>query len=169
MKNLNLVLAGLLVLVAIGVSVLVVYTTTTRILTAVESTIWQVFILTAGLVGSFIFGRQSAKEAAKEIIKPHARSAFRRLVSLYESLSRASTQIQSLDNSESSEDYRFTFGILDAIITEQLNTADDALEDWRDIVPEDVEELKENLESKIQGGIDSVPRTNSRQSRTNTK
>ena len=155
MKNLNWVLAGLLVLVAIGVSALVVYTTTTRALTAVESTTWQVFILTAGLAGSFIFGRQSAKEAAKEIIKPHARSAFRRLVSLYESLSRASTQIQSLDNSESSEDYRFTFGILDAIITEQLSTADDALEDWNDIVPEDVEELKQNLESKIQGVIES--------------
>ena len=162
MKNLNWVLACLLVLIAVGISVLVVYTTTTRILTAVESTIWQVFILTVGLAGSFIFGRQSAKQAAREIIKPHARSAFRRLVSLYESLSRASTEIQSLDNSESPEDYRVTIGKLDAIVTEQLSTADDALEDWRDIVPEDVEELKQKLESKIQGGIDNAPTTNSR-------
>lgn len=163
MKNLNWILAGFLILISLGVSILVVYTTTTRVLTAVESTIWQVFVLTAGLAGSFIFGRQSAKEAAKEIIKPHARSAFRRLVSLYESLSRASTAIQLTENPESSEDIRVTIAKLDAIVTEQLNTADDALEDWNDIVPEDVEELKQKLESKIQGGIDSDSNpTNSR-------
>ncbi len=155
MKNLNWVLASLLVLVALGISVLVVYTTTTRTLTAVESTIWQVFVLTAGLAGSFIFGRQSAREAAREMIKPHAKSAFRRLVSLYESLSRASNEIELTESSESSEDIRVTIAKLDAIVTEQLNAADDALEDWRDIVPEDVEELKQKLESKIQGGIGS--------------
>ena len=83
MKNLNWILPGFLILISLGVSVLVVYTTTTRVLTAVESTIWQVFVLTVGLAGSFIFGRQSVTEAAKEIIKPHARKAFRRLVSLY--------------------------------------------------------------------------------------
>ena len=163
MKNLNWILAALLILVAIGISALVVYITTTRTLTTVESVLWQVFVLTAGLAGSFIFGRQSAKEAAKEMIKPHARSAFRRLVSLYESLSRASTAIQLTESSESSEDIQVTIARLDAIITEQLNTADDALEDWRDIVPEDVEELKQKLESKIQGGIDSDSNpTNSR-------
>ncbi|MDE0086756.1 MAG: hypothetical protein OXU23_13645 [Candidatus Poribacteria bacterium] len=163
MKNLNWILASLLILISLGVSVLLIYTTTTRALTAVESTIWQVFVLTAGLVGSFIFGQQSAKEAAREIIKPHARSAFRRLVSLYESLSRASTVIELTESSESSEDIRVTIAKLDAIVTEQLNTADDALEDWRDIVPEDVEELKQKLESKIQGGIGSDSNsTNSR-------
>lgn len=77
MKNLNWVVAGLLIFVAIGISALVVYITTTRTLTPVESILWQVFVLTAGLAGSFIFGRQSAKEAAREMIKPHARSAFR--------------------------------------------------------------------------------------------
>ena len=163
MKNLYWLLAAVLILVAIGVSIFVMYITTTRTLTAVESILWQVFVLAAGLAGSFIFGRQSAKEAAREMIKPHARSAFRRLVSLYESLSRASTAIQLTESSESSENIRVTIAKLDAIVTEQLNTADDALEDWRDIVPEDVEELKQKLESKIQGGInsDSNP-TNSR-------
>lgn len=161
MKNLNWILAALLVFIAIGIAIFVVYVTTTRALTAVEGILWQVFVLTTGLAGSFIFGRQSAKEAAKEMIKPHARSAFRRLVSLYESLSRASTVIELTESSESSEDIRVTIAKLDAIVTEQLSTADDALEDWRDIVPEDVEELKQKLESKIQGGIDSE-RTNSR-------
>jgi hypothetical protein len=153
MKNLNWVLAALLVFVALGISAFVVYITTQRTLSSVEGILWQVFVLTAGLSGSFTFGRQSAEKTAREIIKPHARSAFRRLVSLYESLSRASSEIRSLNDSASPEDYRVTFAKLDAIVIEQLTAADDALEDWRDIVPEDVEELKQKLESSnIEGG-----------------
>ena len=147
MKNLYWILAGLLVFVAIGISVLVVYTTTQRTLSPVEGILWQVFVLTAGLAGSFIFGRQSAPEAAKEIIKPHARKSFRRLVSLYRSLSRAANAIKSAQDDESPENQRVTLAQLDAIVTEQLATADDALEDWNDIVPEDVEELKQKLQS----------------------
>ena len=116
-------------------------------LTDLENVLLQIIFLAIGCSVSFFVGKKSVEKAAKEIIKPHARSAFRRLVSLYESLSRASTEIQSLDNSESLEDYRVAFAKLDAIVTEQLTTADDALEDWRDVVPEDVEELKQKLES----------------------
>ena len=36
---------------------------------------------------------------------------------------------------------------LEAIVTEQLSTADDAIEDWNDIVPEDVAGLKQKLQS----------------------
>ena len=85
-------------------------------------------------------GRQSAREAAREIIKPHARSAFRRLLSLYQSLSRVATTIESSQSDESPE-YPVIIAKIEAIVVEQLNTADDALEDWRDIVPEDVKEL----------------------------
>ena len=56
---------------------------------------------------------------------------------------------------------------LDAIVAEQLATADDALEDWRDIVPEDVEELTKNGNLTTQGGIDNDS-TDSRKSRTHT-
>ena len=147
MKNLYLVLATLLVFVAVGISVFMIYITTQRTLSPVESILWQVFVLTAGLAGSFIFGRQSASEAAKEIIKPHARKAFRRLVSLYQSLSRAAIVIKSAQDDESPENQRVTLAKLDAIVTEQLVTADDALEDWNDIVPEDVVELKQKLQS----------------------
>ena len=34
---------------------------------------------------------------------------------------------------------------LESIVIEQIDTVDDALEDWRDIVPEDVEELRAKL------------------------
>lgn len=87
MKNLYHVGVGLLVLVFTGVSIFVAYTVTTRTLTGLESFFWQIFVFGVGLVGSFIFGRQSAREAAREIIKPHARSAFRRLLSISKSFS----------------------------------------------------------------------------------
>ena len=147
MKNLYWVLAALLILVALGISAFVIYITTQRTLNSIEGILWQVFVLTAGLAGSFIFGRQSAPEAAKEIIKPHARKAFRRLVSLYRSLSRAANVIKSAQDDESLENQQVTLAKLDVIVTEQLATADDALEDWNDIVPEDVEELKQKLQS----------------------
>lgn len=146
MKNLYHI-AGLLIFVAIGVSVFVAYTVTQRTLTGLESILLQIFIFAAGLSGSFLFGRQSAREAAREIIKPHARSAFRRLLSLYLSLQRAAAEIKSSQNSESHEEHQVVIAKLDAIVTEQLATADDALDDWNDIVPEDVAELKQKLQS----------------------
>ena len=148
MKNLNWVLAGLLVLVALGISVLVVYTTTTRTLTAVESTIWQVFILTAGLAGSFIFGRQSAQEAAREVLKPHARNAVRHLISLFKSISRAGAVIDSSRKFESYQDYHVIRAYFIGVITEQLATADDALENWRDILKEELEDLIKKLQEE---------------------
>jgi len=142
MKNLNWVLAALLVFVALAISAFVLYITTQRTLNSVEGILWQVFVLTSGLAGSFIFGRQSAQAAAKEMIKPHARSAFRRLLSLYLSLSRAATAIESAQISDSHENYQVALARLEEIVTEQLSTADDALEDWRDVVPEDIDELE---------------------------
>jgi len=36
--------------------------------------------------------------------------------------------------------------VFEAIVNEQLSTADDTLEDWRDIIPEDVEEFERRIE-----------------------
>lgn len=79
---------------------------------------------------------------AREIIRPHARSAFRRLISLYESLSRAGAELERAKDSQTQD---LTLVKLEAIIVEQLATADDALEDWRDIVPKEVAELRSKL------------------------
>lgn len=144
---------------------MLVYTAAIRTLTSLENVLLQVISLSAGLAGSFIFGRRSAREAAREIIKPHARSAFRRVLSLYRSLARASATIKLSQAPESEEALQVTLARLDTIVTEQLAAADDALEDWRDIVPDDVKELTKNGELPIQGGIDNDG-TDSRQSRT---
>lgn len=165
MKNLESIGAVGLILFSVGVSIVVAYIGTTRTLTVLESALWQIFVFAAGLTGSFIFGRRSAREAAREIIKPHARSAFRRVLSLYRSLARASATIKLSQAPESEEALQVTLAKLDTIVTEQLAAADDALEDWRDIVPDDVKELTKNGELTIQGGIDNDG-TDSRQSRT---
>ena len=132
----------LLILASIVILGIFSYVSTIRILTGFEWMIVQIFALVVGLCGSFIFGRQSAIKAGREIIKPHARSAFRRLLSLYDSISRVANIIAM---SKSPEDSHGTLEKIEVIVIEQLATADDALEDWRDIVPEEVDELSRKL------------------------
>ncbi|PZO23617.1 MAG: hypothetical protein DCE89_09395 [Betaproteobacteria bacterium] len=135
-----------------AVSAFAVYIATQRTLTNLEGAFLQGFALVAGLVSSFIFGRQSATDAARDIIKPHARSAFRRLMSLYESLSRVGAEIENAKTPKGIVDSEIVLAKLEAIVIEQLATADHALEDWSDIVPEDVSELRAKLESRKQRG-----------------
>lgn len=139
----------LLIIAAFIVAGFSIYIATQRTLTNLENTLLQAFSLAFGLVGSFYFGKQSAIDAAKEIIKPHARSAFRRLISLYESLSRVGVEIE---NSKVNQSELVTIAKMEAIVIEQLATADDALEDWRDIVPDDVEELRKKLTTRRDQG-----------------
>ena len=147
MKHLERIGPALLLLFSIGISVVLAYTATTRSLTNLESILWQIFVFAAGLTGSFIFGRQSASEAAREILKPHARNAARHLISLYKSIlrARAAAAIKLPQRFEPHEDYHVIRAYLIAIFTEQLATADDALENWRDILKEELEDLIQKL------------------------
>ena len=115
----------------------------------------QFIFLAIGCGVSYWVGQQSVKKAAEEIVKPHARSAFRRLRSLYDNLSRAATVIESGQVSDSQENYQVALARLEEIVVAQLSTADDALEDWRDIVPEDVEELNQERQLKTERGINN--------------
>lgn len=155
-------LIGFGTLVALG---FFVYIASTRTTTSFENALLQIISLALGIGAWYYFGRRSTREAAKEIIRPHARSAFRRVLSLYRSLARASVTIKLSQVPEPEEDPQVTLAKLDTIVIEQLAAADDALEDWRDIVPDDVRELTKNGELPIQGGIDNDG-TDSRQSRT---
>ena len=145
-KKIETISSIILLLASIIVAVLLVIYSSQRALTPLESGSLQALTLLLGLTASFIFGKQSATTAAREIIKPHARSAFRRLISLYDSLSRLSAIIRKAQSSgqQSLED-KAVFDVLEAIVTGQISTADDALEDWRDIVPDEVQELRDKL------------------------
>jgi len=142
----------LLIIVAFITMALSIYIASQRELSSLENTLLQAFSLCFGLIGSFMFGKQSAKDGAKELIKPHARSAFRRLMSLYQSLSRVGFEIERYQEQETHSSESHTIAKLEAIVIEQLATADDALEDWNDIVPDEVSELKNKLENSRSNG-----------------
>jgi len=150
--NLDTVISGLLILGSIAVAVTFSLIASKRSLTNLEAVLLQSISLGTGLIGSFIFGRQSTRKAAIELVKPHARSAFRRLWSLYQSLSRLAEVAQSAkfsgDSQHDGKNSVEYIPIIEAIISEQLATADDALEDWRDLIPEDIEELEKRIKDR---------------------
>ena len=144
-KNSQLIwpgLIGIVVFVSTIVSVILAST-----LNLSSDVLLQFIFLAIGCGVSYWVGRTSVRKAAEEIVKPHAKSAFRRLGSLYDNLSRAATVIQSGQVSDSHENYQVTLARLEEIVATQLITADHALEDWNDIVPDEVEELKQRLQS----------------------
>ena len=161
----------LLILFSIGISVIIAYTATQRTLSGLESILWQIFVFAGGLAGSFIFGRQSAREAAKEVLKPHARGAARYLISLYKSILRArsAATIETSQDLESSARDHVIRAYLIATFTEQLATADDALENWRDILDEELEDLIEKLREdnatpeELEGLIEKLQKNNTKE------
>lgn len=108
------------------------------------------FIFSAiGVGASAYFSGQSARKDATAMVKPHARSALLRLSSLYQGLARAAEVIDSGQQPEPQEDYQVTLARLQEIVEGQLLTADHALEDWRDILPEVLEEFDMELLRKL--------------------
>ena len=128
------------------------YVATERPLTDLESVFLQTFSVLTGFIGTFLIGRQSARNAAAELIKPHARSAFRRLLSQYQSLHRMATTIDSSKSFKTPDQYKQALARLEEIAISQISTADDALADWEDIVPKDIEELRQALSSRSARG-----------------
>lgn len=142
------VVPTILLILSLILAGIYIYIGSIRTLTSFEGVLFQFLILASGLLSSYIFGKQSAKEAAKEIIKPHARSAFRRLISLYGGLSRIANLIADTPECKSEKENELLIAKIKEIVISQISTADDALKDWEDVVPEEVEELKEDFFKK---------------------
>ena len=130
----------LFISIAIVLMILFGYIATTRSLTELEVIVFQLLSLFAALMGSYMFGRRVSREKINEHIEPYARSAFRRLISLYQSLSRMAGIIND------DKDNAIKLQIIEVIVLEQIGTANDALADWEDIVPKSVEELKKGID-----------------------
>ena len=124
-----------------------VYLSSLRPLSPTETITLQVVILGAGIAASWIFSQNSATSAAQETIRLHTRPAFRRVLDLYISLGRLSDRIRKY----SAEKPDNRLDVIEAIVEEQLGTMNSALDDWRDIVRDDVEEIAARLERT--GGI----------------
>ena len=142
-----------LVFLSIGLSVVMISVTSSRSLTALEGTLFQLVILGAGLWGSY----RISQEAAARTTVPGARSAFRRVKSLYDSLIRVTKVIDEYRRNTPKETDR-GLEVIQAIVYEQLATQADALEDWRDIVPEDVKEIESDFEARQKQELENLER-----------
>ena len=109
-----------------------------RSLSPVETALFQILTWGIGLLGSYIFAKNSARAGALDVVRPHARSAFRRVTALYHSLYRLSAKIEDLK--KEGHDHRLE--LIQTLVNEQIAMGEDAMEDWRDIVPEEVEEIE---------------------------
>ncbi len=156
LKTLKAWSPALLVAGSVLVSALVIWISLSRSLTGLESTLFQVFILTMGLVGSFVLGQRSAREFGQESIRPSVRSAFRRVLSLYEGLGRLRHAVDErrdflvgvVDPDTGLLDMRFVDACMDVLaaqVIEQITTANDSMSDWRDLVPDEVARLERRL------------------------
>ncbi len=146
-------LAGVAVLFGLGTAIYVVLTSGERPLSQRETALFQIIEVGLTLVGAFFVGQRSANAAAADIVRPHARSAFRRLTSLYEGLGRLGRSINDRriflgrvsNKTKSTVDMDHVEAQLDILAVQviaELATANDAMEDWRDLVPDEVAKLE---------------------------
>ncbi len=124
------------------------------------------FILAAGtLLASYLLGKRDASTNASAVLRPHGRKAVRRIVNLTNgiqsfgavvSLQRGRLRARAARSGGglTIDDMEAAFEVLDIQVIGQLRTAEDALEDWRDVVPEDVETvLREGQEAQRQADL----------------
>ena len=134
-----MVLAGA---VCIAFFVMVVIISSRRILSELEAVFFQLVILVTSAVISYVLSLKSATVTARDMVKAHVRPAFRRVVNLYSSLSRLAIRIEDVKrNPDLAKEH--VLDVIDAVVREQIPTGADMLDDWRDILPEDVKDLEE--------------------------
>ena len=127
-----------------------VYISEKRDLTSLEMVLLQFISLAIGCGVSFWVGKQENIKAEEDTLKSLARDATRYLVSLSKSIMRARF-IASAGLShelESPEDFHVIRGALIATSTEQLDRANEALENWRDILEDEFEVLVKKLQEE---------------------
>ena len=129
-------LLGLWALFVIALVAMIVVSSM-RQLSQLEVLLLQVVTLATGLLGSYRFGRNAAQHAAYDVIRPHARSALRSILTLHDSLYRLSHRIESMKSE--ADDPRLD--LVQAIVEEQIPLGISAVEDWRDVAPLDVDEV----------------------------
>jgi len=116
-----------------------------RSLSSLEQLLFQVLILIASLLGAYLFGLHASRKSKEWALRQYARAAFRRVLTLYRSLTRLAELLAREDSEDSEGMASTTLASLRATVVEQLGTIHDALEDWRDIIPQDVRDIEEKL------------------------
>ena len=127
---------------AIALAVTMVVVSAFRPLSTLETALWQLISMAAGLYGSYLLGQRAARESAMDLLRLHARSAVRRLLAIRASWHRLSHRIEEFQLEE--RDPRLE--VIQAIVEERSTIADSAIEDWRDVAADEVEEVVSSWE-----------------------
>lgn len=115
----------------------------------------QFIFFVAASVLAVDLGRQSLKRATTDVLKPHGRKAVRRIVRLGQGIGSFSGAIdtqktlmqargESNDGKVDVFEVEGAFATLEAHVNAQLGIVQDAIEDWRDVVPAEVEAIEES-------------------------
>ena len=148
------VVRGAVLLFVIALLVLTLVVTTRKDTTNAETALWTFILFSIGFGASFYFGRQSVREAAEDVVRPQARAAARRLVTLGYGI-RGSTEVVARNRRAAAEiadagagnvpieHLELAYAALDVEFDMQIRMVVDALEDWRQFEPEIVNELLE--------------------------
>ena len=112
-----------------------------RELKPLEALLFQIIILgvslVGGLIGSYKFGQNVAAN------RQYARSALRSVLVLFRGLQRLHENVKQLSDTDPSD---ARFGPLQSHIESQMDLAYSVINDWRDLIPEEFEDVGGNLE-----------------------
>ena len=148
-----------LIVAAILIIIIVLLISNERIISTFEQLLFQVFVLMTSLLGAYLLGLHSRHDSEERALKQYARAAFRRVLTLYRSLVRMAEVLSKEDQTSSKAEMQITLAGLQATVLEQLGTLYDALEDWRDMTPEAVEDIEERLTEASGDWIDGWRQT----------
>ena len=137
----ELVLVAISIIVALTFAGIMVGIAASRPLSPLEAVLFQLIALgvglAGGLFGSYKFGQSVAAN------RQYARSALRSVLVLFRSLQRLYEAIERLKSGGSSNEQ---FEQLQLHIENQMDIARSVINDWRDLIPEEFEDVGENLE-----------------------
>lgn len=149
------IMPAVLISLALVIIVFSSYQASVRNLSPLELFLFQSFIFVFSLLGSFYIGRMNARTLGRELLGTSSRSAFRRLLSTYQGLRNAATTIDEGLSGRADSDQ--SLKVLRAIIEYQILSIDDAMEDWADIVPDEVKKLRETMVVPNASSTDQQP------------
>lgn len=143
---------------ALAITILI---TSRKEVTDFELGLLQFILFAGGAALTWIFGRRSVKAEAEDLIRRDGQKAIRRIVNLADGvtyfdgiLNRESTQLEVMagdnDGMVPVAAVGAAFDALADHVPGQLRTLDDAIQDWRDIVPEQVADLERRVEEERQ-------------------
>lgn len=154
-----LITGAILIVILLALTIIV---TGNRDSTNLENGLVQFIAFGFGTAIAIGIGYVSAKEQAREIVRPHGRKAVRRIVTLgsgiqaFRALIETEWQRMEHQAAESGQVEAFevqkTFEVLSSQVAGQLRVVEDAIEDWRDVVPEEVAAIEGQGERSQQNG-----------------